>query len=59
MLGAVKTSGSLVGNSCVATLHCRPGGCTNVTRAGRANRPRTNITVAGMFMCACVASTLR
>ena len=54
MFGAVKTSGSAVGNSCVATFQVLPGGCTNVTRAGRSNQPRANISAAGMLMCACI-----
>ena len=39
--------------------HLLAAGGTKVTRAGRASWPRTYITVAGMFMWACAASTLR
>ncbi|MNC93964.1 hypothetical protein D3C83_107060 [compost metagenome] len=59
MLGAVKTSGSFVGNNCVATFQALPGGCTKVTRAGRSNQPRANISAAGMLMCACIESMPR
>ena len=40
------------------TRHLRPGGCSKRTRAGRLSNPRAHISVAGMFRCACVASTL-
>ena len=59
MFGAVNTSGSGVGNNWVATFQVLPGGCTNVTLAGRSNQPRANISAAGMLMCACIESMPR
>ena len=57
--GAVKVQGSSVGKSCVAGFQLEPAGGANVTRTGRASRPRAHISVAGMFMCACEASMPR
>ena len=55
--GAVKTSGSAVGDSCVATDQFGPAaGRTNVTRTGRSSRPGIHIRLAGMLRCACVVS---
>ena len=56
-LGAVNSSGDDPACSCVATCHCAPGGCTNVTVAGRSSSPRAHMIAAGMLMCACVVST--
>jgi hypothetical protein len=56
-LGAVKTSGSSVGNNWVETRQVRPGGCVKRTRIGVSASDGAHANVAGALRCACVPST--